>query len=417
MMDADEATRVRQGASEATSQDILRELATDPSVTVRASLALNPALPADVVAMLASDTDARVRTILSRKLTALTPTLNTEVRERVQGNAVASLTSLVAEAALRVRANVAETVRDMADGPRDIILRLAQDPAVMVCEPVILFSPLLTQEDLVALIASSPPSTTVMAVASRPGIGTSVCDAIVGSAEPQAIRALLCNRTAQIREATLDALAAQSEEHTDWQEPLIRRPQLSARAQRMLSEIVTGHLLGVLSARSDLDPKVGQALRTALTIKNQAVEPAAQRRSDLSAQSDVDSVSALHQAETLHKTGRLDDYAILDAVRTNRLVTAKAMLAIKANVGVPAVERACTLRSARAIISLAWQAGLSAQTAVVLQSMLANLAPDKILRPDNNTYPLSDGEMRWQLAFLGDGQDDPKPRPWMPRRL
>jgi hypothetical protein len=43
-MDADEAIRVRQGASETTSQEILRALATDPSVTVRASLALNPAL-------------------------------------------------------------------------------------------------------------------------------------------------------------------------------------------------------------------------------------------------------------------------------------------------------------------------------------------------------------------------------------
>ena len=74
-MDADEATRVRQGASETTSQDILRALATDPSVTVRASLALNPALPDDVIAILAADTDARVRTILSRKLAALTPTL------------------------------------------------------------------------------------------------------------------------------------------------------------------------------------------------------------------------------------------------------------------------------------------------------------------------------------------------------
>ena len=52
---------------------MLQALATDPSVTVRASLALNPALPEQVTAMLAADTDARVRTILSRKLAALTP--------------------------------------------------------------------------------------------------------------------------------------------------------------------------------------------------------------------------------------------------------------------------------------------------------------------------------------------------------
>ena len=53
--------------------DVLRALATDPSVTVRASLALNPALPEQVSAILAADTDARVRTILSRRLATLTP--------------------------------------------------------------------------------------------------------------------------------------------------------------------------------------------------------------------------------------------------------------------------------------------------------------------------------------------------------
>src|ERR1700761_6962236 len=415
-MDADEAIRVRQGASENTSQEILRALASDPSVTVRASLALNPALPDDVIAVLASDTDARVRSILSRKLAALTPTLQTEARQRVQSDAVASLTTLVAEAALRVRASIAETVRDMPDGPRDIVLRLAHDPAIMVCEPVILFSPMLTQEDLVVLIASGPPPTTMLAVASRPGIGATVSDAIVGSAEPAAIRALLCNQTAQIREATLDALAAQSEQYADWQEPLVRRPHLSTRAQRMLAEIVSGHLLEALAARSDLDPKVGESIRTALAGQGLGAARAPSRRGDSLPQTDLDPHLAVENAEALFKAGRLDDYTVLDALRTNKLVAAKAMLAVKAGVTLPVVERACMLRSARAIVSLSWQAGLSAQTSVALQTMLAGVAPDQVLRPSKNaSFPLSEEEMRWQLAFLGDGENEP--RSWVPRRL
>jgi uncharacterized protein (DUF2336 family) len=258
-MDQDEATRVRLGASATTRPDILRALATDPSVKVRVSLALNPALPPQVGAILAEDTDARVRTILSRKLASLTPTLSSDDRKRVQQDAVAKLTAMVTEAGLRVRVSIAEAVRDLPNGPREIILRLAHDPAVMVCEPVIRFSPMLTQDDLVALIASEPLPSTVVAVARRPGIGMNVSDAIVGSSVNAAIHALLDNPTAQIRETTLDALAAQSEEQTDWQAPLVRRPRLPARAQQMLSEIVTGSLLEALAARVDLDPKVGQA--------------------------------------------------------------------------------------------------------------------------------------------------------------
>jgi uncharacterized protein (DUF2336 family) len=408
-MDADEANRVRLGASKTTSPDILRSLATDPSVTVRASLALNPALPEHVIAILEADTDARVRAILGRKLAPLTETIPDETRQRVQKDAVASLTAMVAEAALRVRISIAEAVRDMPEGPRDIVLRLAQDPAVMVCEPVILFSPMLTQEDLAALIASGPPPSTMLAVASRPRIGPAVADAIVEVADPAAIRALLCNQTAQIREATLDALAAQSEHHTDWQEPLVRRPQLSTRAQRMLAEIVTGHLLEALAARADLDPKVAEALRAA--IDTQTLAGVSSGRSDATTKAELDPRGALARAETLKQSGRLDDYAIVDALRTNEMMSAKAMLAVKAGVALPVVERSCDLRSAKAIVSLAWKAGLSPQTAVVLQTMLASNST----AGEGRGFPLSEDEMRWQLSFLGASETETQT--WIPRQL
>ena len=412
-MDADEARRVRQGASENTSPEILRRLATDPSVTVRASLALNPALPEQVIAILETDTDARVRAILSRKLATLTSTLPSETRQRVQQDAIASLTAMVADAALRVRTSLSEAVREMPDGPRDIILRLAHDPEVMVCQPVILLSPMLTQEDLIALIASGPPPSTVMAVARRPRINEAVSDAIVGVADPAAIRALLCNPTAQIREATLDALAAQSEEHPDWQEPLVRRPYLPPRAQRMLSEIVSGNLLEVLAARTDLDPRLAPTLRAALA---QAAAGPSTGRGPGKAAAEVDPRDALAQAEALQNAGRLDDYVVLDALRRNAAVGARAMVAVKAGVTLPVIDRACDLRSAKGVVSLAWKAGLTPQTAVVLQTMLANVAPGQVLRPTTDgSFPLSEEEMRWQLTFLGAGETDT--RTWIPRRL
>jgi hypothetical protein len=413
MMDVNEVTRVRQGACETTSPDILYQLACDPSVTVRASLALNPALPDEVTAILKADTDIRVRTILSRRLAALTPALPDETRQQVQKDAVAALTAMVAEAALRVRGSISEAVRDMPDGPREIILRLAHDPAIMVCEPVILFSPMLTQEDLVVLIASGPPPTTVQAVANRPRIGTAVSDAIVGSADPAAICALLRNHTAQIREATLDALAAQSEEQTDWQEPLVRRPHLPVRAQRMLAEIVTGHLLDVLAARDDLDPKVGTMLRSVLERSTQdRFDPSRDRPGS----ADLNTTTALTRAQALLQSGQLDDRAILDALRRNADLEASAMLAVKGGVTVPVIDRACGLRSAKAVVSLAWKAGFSAQTAVILQTMLARLAPGEVLRPGPDArFPLTEDEMRWQLAFLGAG--DGATRTWMPRQL
>jgi uncharacterized protein (DUF2336 family) len=403
-MSADEATRVRQGASASTSPDLLRALASDPSVTVRASLALNPALPDHVSAILAEDTDARVRTILSRKLATLTPNLSSDARQRVQRDAVANLTAMVADAALRVRISLAEAVKNLPDGPRDIVLRLAHDPAVMVCEPVILFSPMLTEEDLVALIATRPPPSTMMAVARRPKIAETVSDAIVDSADEAAIGALLSNPTAQIREATLDSLAAQSEEHADWQAPLVRRPHLSQRAQRMLSEIVSGHLLETLSARKDLDPKVAQSLRSVL--KPQWPRPARE----------ISPEEAHARAQALREAGTLGDETILAALSRNATGEAAAMLAAKADVPVAVIDRACALRSAKGIVSLAWKAGLNVQTATILQVALAQLPPDQVLRPaSDGHFPLSESEMRWHLTFLD--LPDRRQQAWTPRRV
>ncbi len=425
-MEPDQAARVRLGASITTSPAIMRDLATDPSVTVRASLALNPALPQEINAILAADTDARVRSILSRKLAPLIPELPEAARQEVQRNAVASLTAMVADAALRVRAQVAEAVRDLPDAPRDIILRLAHDPAIMVCEPVIRFSPMLTREDLVALITAGPPPATILAVANRPAIAAEVSDAIVDTADVAAIGALLANRTAQIREATLDALAAQSEEHTGWQEPLVNRPHLPVVAQRILSEIVTGHLLESLAARRDLDPGVGQALRVALARAGAGQGRVATAPSGPGAKG-VAWAAGIRRIETPGRpatgeppasprdgiwrggrsadAGPVDDYPILDALRRNQIAEASTMLANRAGVAVSVIERACELQSAKAIVSLAWKAGMSPQTAVVLQTLLARLAPDQILRSGpNGEFPVSEGAMRWQLAFLAGGQ-------------
>ena len=61
----------------------LVELADDPSVTVRAALALNTAAPAPVNDGLAHDRDERVRILLARKLAALVPSLSAPDQARL----------------------------------------------------------------------------------------------------------------------------------------------------------------------------------------------------------------------------------------------------------------------------------------------------------------------------------------------
>jgi len=392
----DEAARVRLGSGIGTAPEVLRELACDPSVTVRAALALNPAAPPLANESLVRDPDERVRILLARKLAGLLPTLAGDAQARVQRETFDALTTLVADEAARVRAAVAEVLKDMPEAPHALILALAHDAAVMVSEPVIRFSPSLSTEDLMSLLASAPSPDTARAVAGRAAIDEAISDAIAATADNEAIRALLTNRSAQIREATLDALIARAASHVEWHEPLVNRPMLPARAARALSEIVATHLLEVLAARTDLDQTVGAELRSRLAVRLTAPEAPATRRMDQTIE------QAMAEARALDGEGRLTEHALLEATRQGETRLAAALLAVASGMPIAMVDRAASLRSAKGFVSLAWKAGFTMRAAGALQTVLARLAPGASLPAGpGGSFPLAVEEMRWQLDFLG----------------
>jgi hypothetical protein len=93
--------------------------------------------------------------------------------------------------------------------------------------------------------------------------------------------------------------------------------------------------------------------------------------------------------------------AFLEAVR--RGDHPGAVLALSAAALVPAelVEAAIALRNRRGLISLAWKAGFSMQSAILLQSQLAGVAPDAVLGAmADGGCPLGRSEMVWQIGLL-----------------
>ena len=239
-----------------------------------------PRGPATGERALARDPDERVRLLLARKLAALAPSLSATDQAQLHRETWDILSGLVADEAVRVRATIAEAVKDMPDAPRELILRLARDTAMTVSEPVIRFSPLLTTEDLLALLADAPAAWRhPRGCPPRADRGCGVrCDRRDGGRP--AIRALLANPSAQIREATLDALVARAAQTRTGTTPLVRRPALPPRAARMLSEIVATHLLEVLATRADLAPSLAEDLRRRIAIRLTLQDTSAPRAAD-----------------------------------------------------------------------------------------------------------------------------------------
>ena len=388
----DGRNRVRLGASADTGADVLLELARDADVTVRAAVAMNPAVPGHVDQMLACDSDERVRVLLARKLANLLPALLPHERDRLGSQALSTIEALVEDEAVRVRAALADVLKDMPQAPRALVLRLAHDHAATVCEPVIRLSPLLTAEDLLGLLRTPGSEATATAIARRPHLPPLLCDAVAETADTLAIAALLENGSAAIQESTLDALIACAAEHETWHRPLVRRPQLSSRAAQALSDIVATQLLDELASRADLEASVTDELRRRLAARLRPTERAR-------AEPNLDAAMVL--AHRMFDEERLNEPALLATVQRGEARMATAMLAVAAEVPVSVVDRAATLRSAKGLVSLVWKAGFSMAVAGPLQILLARLAPNAVLRgAGGEDFPLSLDEMRWQIEFL-----------------
>jgi uncharacterized protein (DUF2336 family) len=292
-----------------------------------------------------------------------------------------------------VRAEIADIVKDMPEAPHALILRLVRDTAMTVAEPVIRLSPLLTPEDLLALLAAAPAAATATAVARRPGLAAQVADVIAQSADNDAVTALLTNPSAAIRENTLDALVGRAAAHVDWHVPLVRRKLLSTRAARDLSDIVATQLLAELAARADLAPALTHELRQRLAAR---LEPSTLPDGAVRT---VDEAMAF--ARALAADGKLTEETMLEAALRGEAPMCAALLAVAAGMQASVVERAATLRSPKGLVSLVWKAGMSMRVAGPLQTLLARLSPETTLRAmDGEEFPLAAEEMRWQIEFL-----------------
>lgn len=391
-----DSARVRLGASTRTPGHVLSELAQDAAVTVRAAVALNPACPPHVDQALTRDPDERVRALLVRKLALLLPTLSGAEQAIACEHVRATLAALAADTAMRVRLAIAECVKAMPDAPHSLILQLANDTALPVCDPVIRLSPLLTDADLLAVLTVLPHPSAATSVASRFGLSARVADAVAAGTDSAAVRALLSNHSAAIQETTLDALIDQARPHPGWHAPLARRPVLTAQAARTLSGFVASGLLDAMVQRSDLDAATITELRCRVAARLQ--QPASTEALGRGAK-DSELMACLHE---LDQAGALNEASLLKAARDGDQRRVAAILAVCSGVSLDAVDRAGALRNAKGLLSLAWSAGFTMRTAEVAQAMLGQLGPGAVLLPGTDGgFPLSDDEMQWQLEVLG----------------
>ena len=397
--DGDPAVRVHLAGREDIRPEVLYFLAEDDSAEVRGRIAANVSTPRQADLILARDRDQAVRETLARKIEVLLPELDADEQAQACKYLVEMIEILAHDQVTRVRQIVAETLKEVASAPSHVIQHLARDAAEVVASPVLEFSPLLSDQDLLEIIESGSSSGHLSAISRRQGVGEQVTDAIVATQDEGAISALLDNGSAQIREEALDGLVAAALEISAWQEPLVRRPWLPASAARKLAGFVASSLLDLLKARDDLDRETARLVAREVERRiEDAAEETAKKGIETAA---ADDETAEKRAKRMLEAGELDDQALTRALNGGDRDLVRHGLALRADLPLSLIDHVLAAHSAKGVTALAWKAGCAMRFASQLQLRLGGIAPNQVLNPRGGTdYPLSDEEMDWQLDFF-----------------
>lgn len=392
--DPDPAVRAALAADPEARPEILYFLAEDTDPEVRRQVAQNEGAPRQADLLLIDDCDDKIRTDLAAKIARLTPDVPPDRRTILYKLTVQALEALAEDQMVRVRAILSNALKDVAHAPPSVILTLAKDPELTVCSPVLEFSPVLSDKDLLEIIKSSPVQGAMNAIAKRKALKDSVSDAIARTGEEEAISHLLANDSAQIREDTLDFIIDRAPNHIVWHEPLVMRPKLSPRTVRRLASFVAMNLLDRMQKRLDLDDSTLVAVADAVETRLEADSKDKQEELDWVQKDDMDD-----RVNRLYREGSLNAGAVERALSQGEKRFVLKALAKMSDVSPTVVNNIITSRNPKAVVALAWKAGLRPQMAGQLQSQLVGLNPREILRTSGDKWPMSKGDMQWQLDY------------------
>ncbi len=370
--------------------ELLYYLAEDKSPKVRKAVANNAATPIQADGLLAKDESDEVRIELARKIDRLLPNLTKDQKSAVQEQTIEILETLAADQLPAVRAMLSESLKTSLVAPKHVIMKLAQDVEASVASPVLEYSPLLSDNDLLEVIASGIAKGALPAVADRQHIGEEVSDAVAASLEVPAVGALLGNPSARVREDTLDSLIEQASEVESLHEPLVMRVDLSIRAMRRIAGFVASSLVEKLVSNNKLSKEVEEELKSAVKGRIKETEDFSEPEEDTQAT----------RAADLFNSGKLNDKQLVEAIDDKQTSFVMNALSLKSEFPLQTVKLMINSRNPKVVTSLCWKAGLSMRTALKIQSDIAHVPPKEMANAkDGVDFPFSDTDMDWQLSF------------------
>ncbi|MDQ7248189.1 DUF2336 domain-containing protein [Dongia sedimenti] len=369
--------------------EILFFLCRDADVGVRLAVAGNRRTPPEADIELARDADDAVRARVGEKLGEARPVDLPPLTAKKQALAIETIEALAVDNSGRVREAIARALRLSIDAPPHIVQALARDIEIKVAAPILQNSPLLGDGDLVDIMNSGPIKGVLNAIAKRRNVGQGVTELLVNRAiatpgEESAVADLLANETARIGAGTMDKIIDVAPGYGDWHGALAARKDLTSDNLQRVAAIPSDAIAETLSQRSDLDDAAMAALSSMV----------ARRMAELTKKREEEAPAVKPAA----------DKFLITVMKSGKIGPVGAAISLRAGIPTDVTMRILTSKNPKALVALAWKAGLSAAQAQSLQTHVGGISPQTALGPTTSGgYPIAHADMEWQLGlYLGN---------------
>ena len=166
--------------------------------------------------------------------------------------------TLVRDTEVLVREALAAHLKSTPELPHDVALVLARD-VDSVALPVLKFSEVLTDDDLIEIVRGQEPAKQV-AIAQRMGVSEAVSDALVDTGNEVAVANLVGNEGAVLSEDTFERVIDNYNESTSVADSLARRPNLPPAISERVVSALAERLQAYLVAEHDVSPDIASTL-------------------------------------------------------------------------------------------------------------------------------------------------------------